>query len=364
MKIYHICPIYKPSNGIYFVLKNLVPCQKKLGNEVLIINPQKKGYQDKNIVYYSYSDFKKLIETNVPDIVIFHGVFNKWIISFSYFLRKKKIPYFIELHGALSRQNMKTSRLKKHLYNLLFLNRIVKKAKGIIYLNQAEFSNSTISHLNANSLVIPNGCEANDKVADHNNEKFELLYIGRLDIEHKGLDIMIPAVKRAYENGVNLHLSLFGRGYEDEMKWLEKEIKGYEGVIDFYGEVFGKDKEIAFLHADVLLLTSRYEGFPITILEAISYGIPCIVTPNTNVSDIIENKNCGWMTDFSIEGVAKAILKSSQCTKLKLEMMGQQCIRTASDYSWERIADLSINEYSKLLTPDVFSRNDKGNSSD
>lgn len=347
MRIYHVCPIFKPSNGIFFVLKNLVPYQRMLGNEVMILNTLKNGFKDEGIIYCTYKDFKNLLETNPPDIVIFHGVFNKWIISFSYLLRKKNIPYFLELHGALSMQNIKISRLKKLCYKIVFLNRIIKKAKGIIYLNDAELSNSTIVHLNSKSLVIPNGCELTHTIAKHDNKKLELIFIGRLDIQHKGLDIMIPAVKRAYDRGVNLHLSIFGRGYENELKWLNKEISGYKGIIDFYGEVFGEEKEKAFIRSDILLLTSRYEGFPMAFLEALSYGIPSIVTPNTNVGDIIKSNNCGWISEFSIEAVASMIQASSQCSNAQFKILGKNCVDTAAKYSWEKIAELSINKYSQ-----------------
>lgn len=350
MKIYHICSIFKPSNGIYFVLKNLVPLQRQLGNEVLVLNTNKNGYTDENVVYCSYKFFHKLIESDLPNIVIFHGVFNKRIIPFSHLVMEKRIPYLIELHGALSKQNMKTSTFKKYLFNTFFLNNIIKKATGIIYLNQGELSNSTVNHLNNNHLVIPNGCEYSNNIAPHCNDKLELIFIGRLDIEHKGLDIMIPAVKKAYKNGINLHLSIYGRGYEDELKWLNKELNGYEGIIDFYGEVFGVEKQNAFLKADVLLLTSRYEGFPIVVLEALSYGVPCIVTPNTNVGDLIKNNNCGWVSKLSVEGITSEIQKSSNCDTAQIKKLSENCINTAKEYTWEKIAEISIKEYHRLIT--------------
>ena len=349
MRIFHVCSIYKPSNGIYFVLKNLIPEQRKLGNEVKILNMYKIGYYDDDITYCSYKDFKQLIISTPPDIVIFHGVFNRKIITFSSLLRKYKIPYLIELHGALSKQNMKVSPIKKFIYKKLFLNHIIKKAKGVIYLNNNELLNSTVVSLNSNNVIIPNGCEAVKHTAQHNNEKLELMFLGRLDREHKGLDIMIPAVKKAYNEGVNLHLSIYGRGYKGELEWLESEMKGYEGVIDFYGEVFGQKKQKAFLGADILMLTSRYEGFPITILEALSYGVPCIVTPSTNVADIILDDKCGWVADFSVDAIAKAVEESARISVDEMRQMSENCLHTAGEFSWEKIAKLSEESYFKSI---------------
>ncbi|MDE5886615.1 MAG: glycosyltransferase [Muribaculaceae bacterium] len=346
MRVFHVCSIYKPSNGIYFVLKNLGPKQRELGNEVKILNIYRNGYYDADIEYCEYEDFKHLITSNPPDVVIFHGVFNKKIITFSSLLRKKRIPYLIELHGALSRQNIKKSPIKKFIYTTLFLNYIIKKAKGIIYLNNNELLNSTITRRNSNSIIIPNGCEEVTEISEHKNKILELLFIGRLDRDHKGLDIMIPAVKKAHSNGVKFHLSIYGRGYKDELDWLKKELKGYEGVIDFYGEVFGVKKQEAFLKADVLLLTSRYEGFPITILEALAYGVPCIVTPSTNVADLISGNKCGWVTDLSVDAISSTIKKAAGYSRTEIIRMAENCILTAADYNWEKIAKLSLDLYS------------------
>ena len=351
MVIWHICSIYKPSNGIFFVLKNLSEVQKRLGNKVLIFNVDKRGvHNDEDIIIFEEAVFKNLINETPPDIVIFHGVFYKQIITVSHLLRRRHIPYLIELHGALSKQNMLTSTMKKKLFNTLFLNNIIKKSQGIIYLNRQELNNSTVSNLHTNNIIIPNGCEQHPYISNHQNgERLNLLFIGRIFRQHKGLDLLLPAVKNAVSKGVNLHFFLCGRGDKQEMEWLFNEIKGFEDKIEYRGEVFGKEKEDILKSSDVFILTSRYEGFPIAILEAMSFGLICIVTPETNVADIIQENKCGIVTKFDVDDIENAIIKISHYSNSEIVEMGKRGKRTALNYSWDQIGELSLKKYKEVI---------------
>lgn len=350
MKIIHISTIGRASNGIYFVLKNLIPEQQALGNEVQGYNVCRTGVHENNLQYLEYNGFRNILETNRPDIVIFHGIYYKEAIRFSRLLRKNKIPYLIELHGAQSKQNLKKSPIKKKLINYFFLNHVIKRANGVIYLNSSELNNSTVACLNKNNVIIPNGCHPRKlRFSDKKPESLELLFLGRLNIDHKGLDLMIPAVKKAYHYGLNIHLSIYGRGKDKEIHWLNEQLKGYEGIIDFFGEVFGQQKEKAFINSDVLLLTSRYEGFPMVILEAFSYGLPCIVTPETNVSEIIETDGSGLVAHGDVDSIAEAITAYYGCSDKEHREFSRNAIFSSQKFDWKKIGQKSVDIYSSLI---------------
>ena len=107
MKILHISNIETQSNGIYSVLSVLVKEQRALGNSVQIININKKSELTSTLFtnIRSFSKFKDYIFNYNPNIVIFHSVYSILYILFAILLRIKKIPYLIELHGALSQEN-------------------------------------------------------------------------------------------------------------------------------------------------------------------------------------------------------------------------------------------------------------------
>lgn len=351
MKIIHVCNIENTANGIYSVLKSLVPAQIKYGAEIQIINTFKDGIQDSSFPYYNNNRFKKLIISSNPDLVVFHGVFYKSIIIFSKFLLQQNIPYIIEMHGALSQQNMKKNFWKKWFTRKLILNKVIRKASSIIYLNNQEYCNSTATDYNNRSIIIPNGCDGIDEISNPMNDTPEIVFIGRIDIHHKGLDYLIQALKLTTSNSfsVTAHFSLYGTGNQREIDWLNKNLKDISDIVDYKGPVYGEDKYNILRNADLMILTSRYEGFPMGILEALSHGVPVIVTPYTNVADIIETATAGWVTPLSPEDIANTINIAVTNYKKDPAYYRSNALFLSHRFNWNTIAAKSLSAYRNCI---------------
>src|SRR5205823_5827479 len=79
-------------------------------------------------------------------------------------------------------------------------------------------------------------------------------------------------------------------------------------AVEYKGVVRGAEKERAFDSFDIFVHTSRYEGMPGAVLEAMARGIPCLVTPGTNMKKTIVDCKGGWTCDLSVEAIAEALL--------------------------------------------------------
>ncbi|MCM1139466.1 MAG: glycosyltransferase [Muribaculum sp.] len=348
MKIIHICGINHQSNGVLTVLLNLSRHQSAEGHNVTILNFNSYKIESPLARNSTVSEFKNIIKNGGVSIVIIHGVFFRAIIGVAHILLKNKIPYLIELHGALSMRNYKKSWFKKFVARKLFLDKILKGATGIIYLNYEEYNNSAILNLNSRSLIIPNGCDLKNINLKHiSNEKVEFLFLGRIDISHKGLDYLLDALEYLSQNHdcSHFHFSFYGNGEMKDIEYLKKRIDVIGSLVDYYGPVYGNDKQDVFLKSDVFLLTSRYEGFPMTILEALSLDVPCFVSPMTNVTSLIDIYDCGWVAMLDYRDIAEKIIESSLSYKEKR----LNCQKAIKNYSWPEIARKSIMEYSKIL---------------
>ena len=71
--------------------------------------------------------------------------------------------------------------------------------------------------------------------------------------------------------------------------------------------VFGVEKESVLRNADFFIMTSRYEGMPMSMIEAMSYGVPCFATKGTNLADEIREWDAGWSCETSIEGIVSGL---------------------------------------------------------
>jgi hypothetical protein len=125
---------------------------------------------------------------NKPDLVVFHEIYYPVYLSYSRELRKRKIPYIIIPHGGLTEDAQKIKKLKKQIANPLLFNRFIYGAKAVQCLSQFEMD-ATKKHntkfVATNGIAVPK-----TKKASFNNEKIQLVYIGRIAVFHKGLDIL------------------------------------------------------------------------------------------------------------------------------------------------------------------------------
>ena len=78
-----------------------------------------------------------------------------------------------------------------------FFNSVLKNASSIIYLNESEYNNSVVPYINPKRCIIPNGCEDSDNavITPNKRDNINLTFIGRINYYHKGLDVLINALK-------------------------------------------------------------------------------------------------------------------------------------------------------------------------
>ena len=115
-----------------------------------------------------------------------------------------------------------------------------------------------------------------------------ILAAGRLDAWHyKGFDNLIRAwgqvngkwkreSGKLYSNGEPWSLQIAGTGSEESLNYLKKSCKdnGVEDSVEFLG--FQKDIEKLYQEASIFVLSSRYEGFGLVLIEAMSQGCACV----------------------------------------------------------------------------------------
>lgn len=363
LNILHISGVKSSINGIGAVLAVLAKEQRALGYDVRVITVSKTHLDDLGTEFISITNkeqFSFLVENFSPHIVIFHSVYFFKYIAFSAILKKKHIPYAIELHGALSKQNLQKHPFKKKIANILFYNQFIKDACTIIYLNVGEYENSIVKRVNNKSVIIPNGCYR-PALADLScnkvcKEKVEYVYLGRIELYHKALDILFDALEILQQEGYDkkIHFSFYGIGEGRDFIWFKNRIKSLSLIAEYRGPVWGNDKEKAFCEADIFVLTSKSEGMPIAVLEALSYGIPCILTPQTNMADVVFNAGAGWITDLSAECISRTIIKSSIEYRNNFNHYHLHSISLAAKYDWKKIAEQSVCLYEQMIMKDDF----------
>lgn len=352
MRILHISDYGKSKlNGIYSAVSRLAEEQRKLG----VVVKEGMVFPHTNIIdnstkyeVRSLSQFKQLVKVFSPDIIILNGLYPYQQIPFSWYAKKKAIPYIIVYHGGASEDNAKKGFLKKKIANILFWNRIIRNAQKVVYLNQNEYNKSVFRHINDNYSIIPNGTDIPKALSyKRNSEIVNISFVSRMDYKGKGLDVLFDAIEILRNEGWsdNIKFSFYGGRYDDTPDM----IASFGDIAHYYGFVSGEEKNKAYRLSDLFILPSRSEGMPMCVLEALAFGVPCILTPQTNMSEEVVSGGCGWKTDLSADGIVHCIKKAYEDFLKSPQKYFDNCRKLAYNFCWEKIAYDSIEMYDEVI---------------
>lgn len=351
MKLLHVAA--NLGGGILVVLKELTAHQNRLENfeaKVLVVKKDQTQLDSEYFENLGERDFEDFISGYRPDAVIFHSHYYFEYLKFYKILVRRNIPYYIEPHGAFGTAAQEKSKYKKIIANRFVLNHFVKSAKGYIFLNDNEKKDSVFH--TENDLVIHNGINTSEILKESvDGTKSYFYYIGRFDVFHKGLDVLFDALDLIEKKKEPVTLKMYGLGIKKDEEYINKRISSYKIVsVTNCGALDKKDQPEKLEQCGIMVLTSRYEGFPMTVLEAWKFGNPCVVTPGTNVYDEITANGLGWGTRLNAVDIANALLDAQ---KDYLDKRNFYINKTKEyvelNYNWTRIAQTSYDLFSLAL---------------
>ncbi|WP_345242026.1 glycosyltransferase [Pontibacillus salipaludis] len=345
------------SGGPRYSVPNQIAFQSKY-DHVYWVNLNKHGIKNSYIVSHDYEDPKLFkIEDlappfNNPDLVIFQEVYNLAYCKISYILRKKNIPYIITPRGSLTQSAQKQKGLKKRLGNILLFNKFIKSASAIQYLTKMEYESSG-SNWNDNHHIIPNGTDTRVETKDWKGSgSLKGIFIGRMMMNHKGIDLLIQACIQLRDKLIkeDCNILLYGPDRNGAKEIIEKQIKqnSLEDIIELRPEIHGKEKEQALLESDFFILTSRFEGHPMGLIEALSYGLPCIVTTGSNMAGEVLEANAGWTAETNEQSVVKAFERLLN-EKDQFSLKSENARNLSKRYDWDVLARSAKEEYESLI---------------
>ena len=227
-----------------------------------------------------------------------------------------------------------------------------KRCKKIFSISKC-VQNGLIKKGYSNVVLAPNGIDISiikrKKSFNTNIDKlFRMVQVSRLIIEHKGQDLLLNAMHKLKKEGKlpqNMVVDFIGEGCD--RKVLEEMTLGcqLEKHVNFMGQ---KNRDYVYNHLcdyDLFVQPSRYEGFGLTVAEALAANVPVLVSKNEGPEEIVDYGRCGFLFENgNVDDLAEKLLYiyNNYSSAVKKTELGKEFV--CDNYNVERTANI-YNKY-------------------
>jgi glycosyltransferase involved in cell wall biosynthesis len=268
---------------------------------------------------------------------------NLFVALASLFL-PKNIKYIFSEHSVYNRRrSFKLFKiLDAYIYSRYYKIICVSKQVQITLIEW-------LPKLKRKIIVISNAVTVPDLLNWSPIKKYDILFVGRLT-KAKGVDILLRAInilKEKYQKEIKA--AIVGEGYlEEELKELVEEL-GIDEEVEFLG--VRRDIEKLMKSTQIFVLPSRWEGLPLTILEAMGSGAGIIAAKVGGIPEVIEHEKEGILiSPENPTTLARAITELLKDRELRVKLGINAYQKVKEKYSIEVYTKDLLELYKSLIT--------------
>lgn len=265
--------------------------------------------------------------------LILHGCFRmtaKYALDFSL---KSKRPLIFVPHGGLDPWVFSYRGLQKRLWMKSIGKRLLVQSDAVLAMTRNELKKIQRfvgERPNQHVIHLPLPLDIFDAPSDRNSIRQRwnipsdarvLCYLGRLHTMKRPMETIDAIARRRGE----LHLVFAGPSDGVDIGDLKAyaERCGVKSRVHVLGPVYGQDKYDLLRACDAYISLSHRENFNYTAAEAMSVGLPVILSPGNDLQGELMNSNCGWMLEsLDMEHVDACLKCVEDISDSKLQEMG------------------------------------------
>ena len=371
MRIVHVVPgMDRPWSGTLTVIVQLASALSRLGHDVEVWHRGDWTHSDfesnvkaladagtKSVPFGSLRDLRRAAANpgkrrSAPAIDLFHlhGAFNSTNIAVAQALAT---AFVFSPHSGYDPISLRRSRVKKGVYGLLFERPMLRRAALVVALTEQERDQVGAYCGASRCVVIPNGALPPPDVDGTlfrkslglGSEDLLALYVGRLDIERKGLDLLLLGIEKA----PSWNLALIGPDERDGLQRIRAEIASRRlgRRVHVCPPRFALRLHEALGAADMFVLMSRWEGMPMSLIEALSHGTPALIGAAVERCLPVEASGAGRVATSpdEIGAILEGFAGLGESERAGLALSAGEL---ASRYQWPLIARRYENAYGSV----------------
>jgi glycosyltransferase involved in cell wall biosynthesis len=292
------------------------------------------------------------------DVLHVHALFSYPTLPACRAARRYAVPYVLRPLGTLDPWALRFHRRRKAVYFRLFERRNLLGAAAVHAVSEGERLAIEALGLPVRVVTIPLGIDRATAggsalgVGWNDSNKGDLtnvLFLSRLHPK-KGLEILLDAVERLSRRTRRMRLVVAGDGDAAYVQNLKDRTArcGLDEVVTFTGFVEGAEKERLLQAADLFVLPSYDENFGIAVGEALSVGLPVVVSEHVALAEDVRRAGAGLVVPCDVEHLSRALATLIGDPDLR-HRMGEAGRRLArSRFSWPLTARRLAALYARL----------------
>lgn len=212
--------------------------------------------------------------------------------------------------------------INKVNYDARLINEIYPSFQGIIVVSDSckrKFESSfprfkdkifTFNNVISPKLIRLQACSGT--TFDDNSKSKRILTVGRISKE-KGQKIAIDALKILIDKGYDVVWYFIGDGIDRKLCENKAIQMGLKDHVVFLGALVNP---YGFMRdCDIYVQPSRYEGYCVTILEALCFGAPIVATNFTSIEEQLSNRRNSFITDMDADSLANGIIRALSASR-------------------------------------------------
>lgn len=355
------------ANGVEKTIYFLAINQARLGHKVSVYGISKKStlpivgvevryFRPGPIPWQLPNELLEALDSLCPDIVHFHSMYVPRNAALGNILRKRGIPYVVTPNGNCNRNLLRRRPWLKIPFKVLIERPFLNHAHVVHSVGDTDAIKDY--GVTVPIVVAPNGIELNGlpRNASHNpiqearpewNGRTIFSFVGRLDTEQKGLDLMLHGLAASSARD-RIGIVIVGPDWKGRRENLEQIVKTLklETSTQFAGAMYGDLKFDYIYSSDFFIHTSRWEGLSFSVVEALACGKPCLVTQAANPCGFIGNYSAGLVVEPSPDSIAKGFDHLEKTHSQQRHLMKTEALRLVkTECQWSAIAEKITSSY-------------------
>lgn len=278
----------------------------------------------------NFSKLDRVISEKKPDVVILNGtsllLLNKIKNKYS------QIKLFAWMHN-----NYDIYFNSYFKYNKSLLIESLKSANKVIVLNNNDFKD--YSKFSNNVVKIHNPITLDNVHHEISNlRSHTIVFVGRIDVFHKGLDYLVEVASHLPADWI---IKIAGSGDQKLIKEFESLIEKHnvKDKVLLEGNLEGNSLRHHYLNSSIYIMTSRYEGLPLVLMEAMNFGLPIVAFNQSGSSEVLDHGKYGKLIpNGNVDLFYKALLELIRSPELRLEYQKKSLARV-KDFSVDKISN-------------------------